>query len=293
LVFGDGLTGRIPQPTDDVQVEYTIGGGRAGNGGLTGNWRPTEDLIVRRGALVAANLVQAEDGEDPETVAAARERAAGALGEVTRAVTADDFVTLAQTTPGVAVARAYPALGEHPGFPCTPVPGAVTVHIVPLVPRDDFARADFVAAPQPDRGMVCEVADRLAGARLLTAEVFVRAPLYRPVALRIDLSGSPANRARVSTVVELALRRYLDPLVGGNDGTGWPFGEPLRPSALLRSAQRALGDLADVAGIAIGLDGTDPSEACRDMPLRPGELPELRTIRIRVIPVTEPGEGLV
>ena len=191
------------------------------------------------------------------------------------------------------MARAHPALGEHPGFPCTPVPGAVTVHIVPLVPRDDFTRADFVAAPQPDQGMVCAVAARLAETRLLTAEVFVRGPAYRTVTLRVDLSGSPANRARVSTVVEMALRRYLDPLAGGDDGTGWPFGEPLRPSALLRSAQRALGDLADVAGIAIGLDGAEPSEACRDMPLRPGELPEPRTIRIRVIPVTEPGEGLL
>src|SRR5262249_34920799 len=35
LVFGDGLTGRIPRPAQDVRVEYHIGGGRAGNGGLT------------------------------------------------------------------------------------------------------------------------------------------------------------------------------------------------------------------------------------------------------------------
>jgi hypothetical protein len=281
LVFGDGLTGRIPRPAEDVRVDYTIGGGRAGNGGITGNWLPIEDSVAVRGA----NLVQAEDGTDPETVAQARERAAGALNEVTRAVTAADYVTLAVTTPGVAVGRAYASLGEHPGFPCARVPGAVTVHIVPSVPRGD--------PPRPDPGMVRAVATRLGCARLLTTEVFVRSPAYRAVRLRVDLSGRPADRARVSTVVSDALRRYLDPLVGGDDGTGWPFGEALRPSALLRSAQQALGDLADVASVAIGLDGDEPAESCVDVPLKTGELPALHDIRTRIVPAVEPGEGLI
>lgn len=292
-VFGDGLTGRIPRPDQDVHVDYVLGGGRAGNGGLTGNWAPADEAVADRGVLVAANPVQAADGTDPETIDEARERAAGSLGEVTRAVTAADFVTLARTTPGVAVARAYAALGAHPGFPCSSVPGAVTVHIVPSVPRDDFDREDFVAAPRPDPAMLCEVVARLQKARLLTAEVFVRGPVYRDVTLRVDLSGSPADRARVSTVVTSALRRYLDPLTGGAEETGWPFGEALRPSALLRAAQAALGDLADVAAVAIGLDGADAAEDCRDVPLRPGDLPVLRTLRTHVVPAAEPGEGLV
>ncbi len=278
LVFGDGLTGRIPQRTRDADVEYVIGGGRSGNGGVTANW-VCADLPV-----AAANLVQAEGGADPETVAEARDRAAGALGEVTRAVTAEDYETLAITTPGVDVARAFAALGEHPGFPCSAVPGAVTVHIVPSVPPDT------VPAPHPDPGMLCAVVKRLDKARLLTAEVFVRPPKYRPVSLTVDLSGSPADRSRVSTVVSTALRRYLDPLTGGEDQTGWPFGEALRPSALVRAAQKALGDLADVASVAISLDGTP--EACRDVPLKPGELPVLREVRTTVEPAAEPGEGL-
>ncbi|MEU6549151.1 baseplate J/gp47 family protein [Streptomyces sp. NPDC046915] len=293
VVFGDGLTGRIPGPDPDVTVDYVVGGGRDGNGGLTANWLPAPDTPAALGAVTAANLVRAEGGEDPETVTAARERAAAALGEVTRAVTADDFVTLARTTPGVAVARAYASLGEHPGFACTPVPGAVCVHIVPSAPRTDLAREDFVAAPRPDPGTLSAVAARLDQARLLTAEVFVRGPRYRDVALRVDLSGGPADRARVSAVVTTALRRFLDPLVGGEAREGWPFGEALRPSALLRAAQTALGDLADVAGVAIGLDGADPDEDCQDVELRAGELPVLRSVRTRIVTAVEPGEGLV
>ncbi|MFD7712523.1 baseplate J/gp47 family protein [Streptomyces sp. NPDC059786] len=292
VVFGDGLTGRIPPPDTEAVVGYALGGGRDGNGGLTANWTATDDTPVELGAVTAANLVRAEGGEDPETVDAARQRAAGSLGEVTRAVTADDYVTLARTTPGVAVARAYAALGEHAGFPCTQVPGAVTVHIVPAAPRTDLGREDFTAAPQPDPGMLRAVAARLDEARLLTAEVFVRGPRYRDVALRVDLSGSPADRARVSAVLAAALRRFLDPLVGGEEQDGWPFGEALRPSALLRAAQRALGDLADVAAVAIGLDGADPQEDCNEVPLGAGELPVLRSVRTRIVAVVEPGEGL-
>ncbi|WP_290050152.1 putative baseplate assembly protein [Amycolatopsis solani] len=286
LVFGDGLTGRIPRPGGTVRVDYTIGGGRDGNGGLTDNWLPVELAVPVR----AANPVQAAGGSDPETVAQARDRAAGALGEVTRAVTAEDFVTLATTTPGVSVGRAHAAVGEHPGFPCARVPGAVTVHIVPSVPRDGD---DVVPAPEPDPGMLCAVADRLGQARLLTAEVFVRPPVYRDVRLRVDLSGTPADRVRVSTVAGTALRRFLDPLAGGDDETGWPFGEPLRPSALLRAAQQALGDLAAVTAVAIGLDGAEPAETCDDVPLRPGDLPVAREVRTRVVPAVEPGEGLL
>ncbi|MET7934176.1 putative baseplate assembly protein [Streptomyces sp. NPDC005322] len=292
LVFGDGLTGLIPRPDPDAHIAYVTGGGRSGNGGMTGNWLVAGDAPGPPGAVAAANLVRAEGGADPETIIEARRRAAASLGEVTRAVTAEDFVTLARTTPGVAVARAYPSLGEHPGFPCSTVPGAVTVRIVPAAPRDDLAREDFVAAPLPDPGMLCAVAARLEQARLLTSEVFVRAPRYREVTLRVALTGDPADRTRVSTVLTAALRRFLDPLVGGEERDGWPFGQPLRPSALLRAAQRALGDLADVAAVAIGLDGADADEDCDEVPLGAGELPVLRAVRTRIVPAAEPGEGL-
>ena len=169
----------------------------------------------------------------------------------------------------------------------------MSVHIVPAVPRANFAAADFVPAPEPDPGMLAAVARRLGKTRLLTAEVFVRAPAYRVVRLRVDLSGTPADRAKVSTVVGEALRRFLDPLVGGDEETGWPFGEALRPSALLRAAQQALGDLADVAAVAIGIDGAEPAETCDDVPLRAGDLPVVREVRAHVVPTVEPGEGLI
>ena len=49
------------------------------------------------------------------------------------------------------------------------------------------------------------------------------------------------------------LTSFLDPLVGGDDHQGWPFGEPLRPSVLLRESQVAVEDSAVVNSVAIQL----------------------------------------
>lgn len=275
--FGDGLTGAIPvhDPVAEdpaaVEVEYVRGGGAAGNGGLTGNWwvagRPD-------GAVTAANVVPAEGGRDPETIDQARRRAGEELSRVTRAVTAD-FAELADGTPGVAVGRSYVGIGEHPGYPRDTVPGAVTVRVVPSVPAD-------TPAPRPDPGMLAAVRAHLERARLIGTELYVCRPRYRATALRVDLAAKPADPTRVRSVLRDALGRYLDPLRGGDDGDGWPFGGPLRPSALLRVAQAAVGDTAEVTAVAIGLDGAPPVVDCADVSLRPGDLVALADVSIGV-----------
>jgi predicted phage baseplate assembly protein len=299
--FGDGLNGAIPVPDADpatgaplLDVEYTVGGGVAGNGGLTSNWTLVQDPGAPPGPVATAeNVVPAEDGLEPETIARVRARIGDSLAEVTRAVTAADYRDLATTTPGVAVASCYVGPGEHPRYPCKTVPGAVTVRVVPGVadPVGRLADDGYDAALQPDPGTLDAVTRRLAPARLLGTELFVRPPRYRPVALRVDLSGAPADPAGVRATVRAALRHYLDPLQGGDGGDGWPFGEPLRPSALLRATQAALGDLAQVEKVAIGVDGAPPSGGCDDVPIGTGWLPALSDIQVATV-AGAPGEGL-
>src|SRR5205085_1748451 len=160
LTFGDGRTGRIPVlPAGDTEpiaaIGWEVGGGSAGNGGLTGNWRAADGTPV-----TAENLVAAEGGQDPETPAQARER-------------------------GVA-------------------------------------------------GMLATVRRGLADARMLGTQVIVREPRYRATRLRVTVATLPADPAQTRRGLDSALRRFLDPLMGGDQGDGWPLGEPLRPSALLR-----------------------------------------------------------
>ena len=299
--FGDGLNGAIPVPDADpetgaplLDVEYTVGGGVVGNGGLTGNWTLVADPGGSAPPVATAeNVVPAEDGLEPETIVGVRARIGDSLAEVTRAVTAGDYRDLATTTPGVAVASCYVGPGEHPRYPCRAVPGAVTVRVVPGVadPAGRLADDGYDAALQPDPGVLDAVTRWLAPARLLGTELFVRPPRYRPVALRVDLSGVPADPAGVRATVRAALRCYLDPLLGGDGGDGWPFGEPLRPSALLRATQAALGDLAQAEKVAVGVDGADPSGGCDDVPIGAGWLPALSDVRVATV-AGAPGEGL-
>ena len=284
LRFGDGRTGRIPVPdphqrdTALSSVVWTLGGGVGGNGGTTPNWHSIGVVSV-----TAANLVPAEGGADAETIAQARVRAGAVLTEVHRAVTPADHETIAKQAPGVAVARAHAAVGDHPGFPCTLVPGAVSVYIVPAAPRGDadWDRQGFVAAPRPDPGMLSQVRTVLGRARLLGEELFVREPRYRAARLRVEVTGTPRDPAAVRAKVQLALKQYLDPLAGGDDKNGWPFGAPLRPSALLRAAQSAAGRDSELSSVAIALDDTDSWENCRDVVIRPHELVVLGDVRVR------------
>lgn len=264
LRFGDGQTGRIPRlaPGLNLTVRYEAGGGAAGNLGSGLAW------LDEASGLTLRNVVAAEGGAEPETVAEARARAGVELHRVTRAIAKADYETLAIGTPGVAIARAHAAVGYASQDPCTPAPGLVTVFVVPDAPREpaaDLYEDAFVAAPVPDPGALAAARARLDAARLVAHEVCVRAPIYRRASLRVEVDADPVDPGAVRRALAAALARFLDPLHGGGDGTGWPFGEPLRPSALLREAQRALGDGGTVRTVAIGLDGAPPTESCRDV----------------------------
>ncbi|WP_051745286.1 baseplate J/gp47 family protein [Streptomyces yerevanensis] len=329
LRFGDGLTGRIPRPDGPgsrtvLRAEYRLGGGPSGNGGADpavrvsartaapaallafpalaelararsprtpgaedppGNWvftgtsTDTEPPDTPCGARAP---VPSEGGAETESPSAARRRAATALAVVTRAVSAADHEELALSTPGVAVARAHALVGAHPAHPGRTVPGAVTTLVVPRVPRGPGESA--VPLPVPDPGALTAVHHRLAAARLLGAHVFAAPPRYRPVRVRVTLATDTARR----DLVDAALHHFLDPLTGG-DGTGWPFGGVLRPSALLRAVEQALtavGDRTPVRSVAVALDD-GPYESCGDLPLRTGELPG----PVEVFVCTEPPSG--
>jgi hypothetical protein len=164
----------------------------------------------------------------------------------------------------------------------------VSVYVVPAAPRDDadWDRPDFVPAPRPDPGLLRQVRSALCAARLLGEELFVREPRYRAARLQVEVAGAAHDPAAARSRVRDALRRYLDPLAGGDESAGWPFGAPLRPSALLRVAQQAAGHDGDVRAVAIALDDTASWEDCHDVAIAAHELVELGDVRVRFGPGT-------
>lgn len=285
LRFPDGLTGRLPvldrKAAVRAELAYRAGGGEAGNLGSGLEWTAT--------ALdaTAINPVPVRGGRETETAGEARDRVAAMLIEVERAVTAKDHEDLAVGAPGVAVQRAKAIAGFHPAFPCVTVPGAISVFIVPEVPRaTGWLTSDrAVKAPQPDPGMLTHVRARLEERRLVATELFVLRPVYRAVDVVATVAAGPLDRTALADQMRSGLVLYLDALVGGNDGKGWPFGQPVRPSELAHQLQLLAGSDAVVERVAARL--VDPAapdaayEDCVDIVIAAHELVVLNSLTVK------------
>jgi uncharacterized phage protein gp47/JayE len=242
VTFGDGEHGKIPnwlsvdgsnrEPGDlpNVRVtSYRSGGGAAANAGA--NTITSLESAIPFVASVT-NLNPSFGGADEETVAAAQDRAPQTLRTVSRAVTADDYVFLATTTPGARIARAAalplsrpdaqlirPADGSLPPAPL-PIPGAVTVIVVPGVNGDP--------KPEPSADTLGLVAKWLDQHRVVTAELYVTGPVYRLVEIEARvIADTSADIRQVSTDLNNALLAYFHPLTGGQKNNGWGFGESI------------------------------------------------------------------
>jgi hypothetical protein len=304
ILFGDGLTGRLPYAASDtrpsIQVSYQAGGGTSGEIGDGLSWEAVSPVSPAAGGIappfIAVNLSAGDGGTESETLAEAQERTAAMLNERNRAVTKADYENLVITTPGVAFRRAFAAVGQHPNFPCTTVPGAVTVFVVPYSPRvqidGPWAKNFYIAAPQPDPGAMQVALARLTAGKLIATDVFLCPPVYRPVWLGLTVAADAPLSVAVRQNVITALQKFLDPLVGGDDQEGWLFGDPLRPSALMKVAQNALGEAGDVQSISVRIDGMTTPSTCNDVTINPNELVDLMHVNISTQQRPAPSEGL-
>lgn len=266
LRLGNGEQGAVPvanAANPDANViarRYRFGGGTAGNVKA----QAINNLLTPVAGLdggSTSNLFAAAGGADEETLEAAKRRAALSLRARERAVTVDDFELLAQQAGGVRRAKALPLV--HPQFPGVKVPGAVTVIVVPPR-RDDTVPAIGTPPPLPSDGLLRTVCAALDARRLLTTELFVVAPRYVRLAVRATVQADDdADIAEVKEQVELALRTYFDPLVGGDDGHGWPFGGPLRYSKIVQKVFAVKG-VDSVPELVLTVEGEE-RDPCEDV----------------------------
>jgi hypothetical protein len=231
---GDGLRGAILPAGCELLLRWQRGGGAEGNIGRgTLTQVPLQaDNLARAPAL--AGLItplqvdqpfDAQGGAAPETIEQAQARAFDRASEVDKAVTLDDFERLALATPGVPMARVRAVANMDPLLPCHAAPGAVTLMVIPPCPRK---------APLPSRALLDAVLRHLAPRRLVTSQVYAAAPRYRKVAVSATLHiGCGTNAALVVRAARARLDAYFDPLTGGLDGGGWPFGGAVYRSEVL------------------------------------------------------------
>lgn len=223
IIFGNGLNGSIPADSQKIRISYKTTLGQKGNISAWQKW-----IINKTGfrSIQGENFKQANGGQDAESVEQAKLRAKKDFRDPYRAVTSEDYEKLALSTPGLRVAKAKAIPGYNPEYPCIDIPGSITVVIVP------YAR-DEEAVPMPGKGFLQTVLLFLDVRRLITADLHVIGPEYVKVSVvckvRITRKSSPAE---VLKRIQKQLNRFLDPLVGGQDGKGWPFGRAVYPSEI-------------------------------------------------------------
>jgi predicted phage baseplate assembly protein len=276
IALGDGVQGHIPvaalnNPSGSVvAVRYQFGGGANSNvpagSALT---LMTGIPGIDTGAL--SMPFAADGGSDEETLQHAMNRAPEALKSQNRAVTVEDYETLAKQAGPIARAKALPLY--HPDFPGMEVPGVVSVIVVPNV---------VSPAPMPSPGLLRTVCAYLDLRRLVATELYVIPPTYVPVTITLQVLAQPdADTAAVEQAVESALTTYLDPLAGGSvdpatPGTGWPFGGTIYFVSILRVASQ-VADVLRLADLVITLNGV-PAPACTDVAIPTGALLTVQSV---------------
>ena len=240
--------GAMPPKGAAVRVPaYLTGGGRAGN--------VARDLLrVQRDPIpfvsTVTNRRPASGGVDGESVEDAAVRGPLMLRTRERAVTVDDYEQLA--------AEAAPDMARVRCVPIAEDPGAVRLLVVPSVSEPlSVGINDLV----PSEDSLARIAAFLDERRCLGSRISVEPPFYQGVTVVAQMRAK--RRSSPEVLQERAVRalyRYLNPIVGGADGKGWPFGRPVQSGELFAVLQQLPGvDLVE----DVRLFGADPGTGKR------------------------------
>ena len=236
--------------------------------------------VIRKavpGLVEVRNWVAASGGSDEEPSEETKRRGPLVLRNRDRAVTVEDYEYLAReaTTdvkkvrclperlfnsydvrpPNVAIGDPWTYGGLYRGQ------GHVNVIVLPDAPLSN-------GAPMPSAELLQEVNDYLAARRILTTVLHVTTPRYLPISVTADVriwrqaidTGLVKSTEQVKADIEEKVRRFLHPLYGGPEQTGWEVGQDIVLSSLLEYIQldASIGFISSLA-LAAGLPRYEPN----------------------------------
>ncbi|WP_218081930.1 putative baseplate assembly protein [Anthocerotibacter panamensis] len=236
-----------PRGATLVMVGYRTGGGRQGN-------VQSQTLRVLKSAVPyvarVTNHGPARNGADAESLDQAVLRAPRILRTRDRAVTQEDYETLAYQGGRGAVARALCLTPSK-----VAEAGVVRLLLVPQADPEPIQQGEGLAPEifALTHALQEQVQTFLDERKLLGTQVILQEPEYVGVTVQTEVSLEPAYdnpRAQQEILFSLrvALYRFLNPLLGGLERQGWPFGRPVYPSDIVALLQqipgvRYLGDV--------------------------------------------------
>jgi hypothetical protein len=245
IKFGDGTRGMVPPVgADNIIVSYTFGGGKRGN-------VPVNAISGLKSAVPFVNAVTnhlvADGGSETETLDDVLTRGPLLLKNRNRAVTPEDFEALSMgASRKVARAKCLPNTDEDRNV----APGRVTVMIVP--DSDE-------AQPRPSQQLIKIVKEGLekysSSVVSSSGHIHVIGPDYSEVIVEATVVPTRLEKAAaVETSLRAKLNRYIHPLTGGPDGTGWEFGHAICLSELIALAG-GVEDVDHVEKISLRANG--------------------------------------
>jgi hypothetical protein len=230
VAFGDGRRGMAP-PTGRngvVMRTYKIGGGASGNvnaGTITSMVRALSYIDT------VTNPLPATGGSDRESVEDAKRRAPYTIKSRDRAVTAEDFEMLAL--------RASTSLARAKCVPDRSNRGQITLV---LIPKAETRADDLTRRLLPSHEIMRYIKRYLDERRLVGTIVNVIKPRYKDLSIKVTLLRRTVGTSdRLRREIELKVRRFLHPLLGGKDGKGWEFGRPVLKSDLVHHIEEIPG----------------------------------------------------
>jgi predicted phage baseplate assembly protein len=203
-------------------------------GGVQGNVARGVIRVLRSSIPYVATVINrrpAVGGVDGEDIENAKVRGPIVLRTLGRAVTVEDYEYLArEAAPEVARVRCVAATRAEDA-------GGVRLLVVPAA-RSEGGQLTTDQL-MPARATVEKIAARLDECRPIGTRLLVEPPRYRWLTVTARLRARPrVDHQQLEAAVLEALYSYYNPVSGGPDRDGWPFGRTVIPGeafALLQS----------------------------------------------------------
>jgi predicted phage baseplate assembly protein len=229
--------GAIPPVGSEIRmVRYRTGGGRQGNvQAHTLQFLQAAVPFIER----VTNHQAARNGTDAESLDQAVLRVPQFLRTRDRAVTAEDFETLTHQVG--AVARVHCLTPPDSGSA-----GTVRLLVVPQANLDEIEQGIHPSQFELNLPLRQRILKNLDERRLLGIQVQLAEPNYVGVSVQVQVGLEPAYnhpqaQQAILSQIRTSLYRFLNPITGGVEGTGWSFGRPLYPSDIVALLQQTSG----------------------------------------------------
>ena len=230
--------GRVPPKDRQIRFSrYRSGGGAVGNVGRGTLMVPKSSAGLAYVKWVS-NLSAATGGRDRESLESFKIRGPRLVRTREVAVTQSDFEFLAREASPQAARVKCLSVAANPRANGS-APKHVRLLLVPAVPTTDerIPRPQLELPDEVRRELCRRVRAYLEERCPLATELAVGLPDYRWLSIRaklvirarpdLEANDQEARRVQVQSEARRLLYRFVHPVTGGPDGTGWPFGKSL------------------------------------------------------------------